>query len=416
MGQPAVQLLCLEQQDRPLEDHTSDFIDLACLTHFPDRLLCVFHITSLSQRCKVRLPAGSPKENFAACVEWVLENNGLFFSICPAEDNSRPTTNPEPSQPSPSHCTECSPEPTAAAESESIAIKVPAPFKVTEPLIAPEPGLKNVTDQVCEPAKPCVVGIIVEIEGMEDNPNHTPTTEGELLLDSELLDCLSEDEFWLLPFPLVPSSSPEPLLVPPSTPSSASSLMKISRFPASPPLPPPLYQTASSSAMSQLPQESPSAHPQHAMSGGSVALRDLLSPVTLVTSASGFRDPVSTSALWPIGSWLPRLHRGPSFHQLHRAPSSLRLRLGQSSPCLLHWTPLFQLRLIPPSLWPRRGLFFGLFLFLPLFFATELCPLWMAKRPFDWCVNQPIMFRFVARHVLGHGNVATITNRLTQIC
>ncbi len=34
---------------------------------------------------------------------------------------------------------------------------------------------------------------------MEDNPNHTPTTEGELLLDSELLDCLSEDEFslWL---------------------------------------------------------------------------------------------------------------------------------------------------------------------------------------------------------------------------
>ncbi len=133
-GPAAVQLLCLEQQDHPLEDHTRDFIDLACLTHFPDRSLCVFHITSLSQQCKVHLPAGGPKENFAACVEWVLENNGLFFSVCPAEDNSRPTTNLEPSQPSPSHCTECSPEPTAAAESESIAIKEPAPFKVTEPL------------------------------------------------------------------------------------------------------------------------------------------------------------------------------------------------------------------------------------------------------------------------------------------
>ncbi len=199
MGEPAVQLLCLEQQDRPLEDHTRDFIDLACLTHFPDRSLCVFYITSLSEWCKARLPADGPKENFAACVEWVLENNGLFFS----EDNSSPTPDPEPSQPSPSRCTECSPEPTAAAEPEPAAITEPTPLKVTEPLIAPEPGL-NATDQVCEPATPCVVGIIVEIEGMEDNPAHTPTTEGELLLDSEPFDSLSEEDFWLLPFPLLP--------------------------------------------------------------------------------------------------------------------------------------------------------------------------------------------------------------------
>ncbi len=210
---------------------------------------------------------------------------------------------------------------------------------------------------------------------MEDNPNHTPTTEGELLLDSELLDCLSEDEFWLLPFPLVPSSSPEPLLIPPSTPSSASSLMKISRrFPASLPLPPPLYQTASSSAMSRLPQESPSAHPQHTMSGRLVALRDHLSPVTLVTSASSFRDPVSTSALWPIGSWLPRpsgsalVSRPPAYSTgLHsssyasslwpyRAPPSLQLHLGPPDPRVTQ-------ALRPPS----TDLFFGLFLFLPLF-------------------------------------------------
>ncbi len=223
---PAVQLLCLEQMDRSLEDHTRDFLDLTCLTHFLNRSLCTFYITSLSERCKACLPANGPKENFAACVEWVLESNGLFFSICPAEDNSIPTPDPEPSQPSPSCYTECSPEPTAATEPEPATITAPTPFKVTEPLIAPEPGLKRVTDQVYELATPCVVGIIVEIEGMEDNPAHTPTTEGELLLDSELLDCLSEEDFWLLPFPLLPPTSPwspEPLLVPSSTPFSASS-------------------------------------------------------------------------------------------------------------------------------------------------------------------------------------------------
>ncbi|KAF4115831.1 hypothetical protein G5714_003320 [Onychostoma macrolepis] len=48
MDLPAVQLLCLEQMDRSLEDHTRDFLDLACLTHFPDRSLCVFYISYIS--------------------------------------------------------------------------------------------------------------------------------------------------------------------------------------------------------------------------------------------------------------------------------------------------------------------------------------------------------------------------------
>ncbi|KAF4105376.1 hypothetical protein G5714_013038 [Onychostoma macrolepis] len=50
MALSAVQLLYLEQMDRSLEDHTRDFFDLACLTHFPDRSLCVFYISSLSER------------------------------------------------------------------------------------------------------------------------------------------------------------------------------------------------------------------------------------------------------------------------------------------------------------------------------------------------------------------------------
>ncbi len=117
MDLPAIQLLCLEQQDPLLEDHTRDFIDLACFTHFPDCSLCVFFITSVIEQCKARLPADGPNENFATCVEWVLETNALFFSACTAEENSSPTPDPEPSQPSPSRCTECSPEPTSAAES-----------------------------------------------------------------------------------------------------------------------------------------------------------------------------------------------------------------------------------------------------------------------------------------------------------
>lgn len=36
---PAVRLLLLEQEERSLEDHTKDFPDLACLTHYPDRSL-----------------------------------------------------------------------------------------------------------------------------------------------------------------------------------------------------------------------------------------------------------------------------------------------------------------------------------------------------------------------------------------
>ncbi len=129
---------------------------------------------------------------------------------------------------------------------------------------------------------------------MEDNPAHTPTTEGELLLDSELLDCLSEEDFCFLPFPLLPPtspwspepllvlpSSPEPLLVPSSTLFSASSSKIFSRrFPPSHPLPPPLYQP-SLSCLGKVPQLTLSMPCR-----GSVVLQDFLSTATL-----GLDDP-----------------------------------------------------------------------------------------------------------------------------
>ncbi len=187
MDIPAVQLLCLEQQDRSLEDHTRDFLDLACLKHFPDRSLGIFYITSLSERCKARLPANGPEENF---VEWVLERNGLYFSICPTEEViSSPTHEPETSQPS-SRCTELLPEPTADGEPEPAA---------TEPIIATEPEPQASSDQVREPATSSVPeGVLVVIEGLEGSPAHTPATEGELQLVSgnhieELMDIFERD-------------------------------------------------------------------------------------------------------------------------------------------------------------------------------------------------------------------------------
>lgn len=53
----AVHLLLLEQGYLVLEDHTKDFLDLVCLTHYPDRSLCIFYYTSLSERSKACLPA-----------------------------------------------------------------------------------------------------------------------------------------------------------------------------------------------------------------------------------------------------------------------------------------------------------------------------------------------------------------------
>lgn len=50
------------------------------------------------------------------------------------------------------------------------------------------------SDRLCEPATSCAaVGLLVQFEGMEEGPAHTPTTEGEVLLASVIYDDLEED-------------------------------------------------------------------------------------------------------------------------------------------------------------------------------------------------------------------------------
>ncbi|ROL27920.1 hypothetical protein DPX16_11050 [Anabarilius grahami] len=91
------------------------------------------------------------------------------------------------------------------------------PDKRTEPTIAPEPEPHSESDQVCEPATSSVpVGLLVEYEGMEESPAHTPIVETPSLVS-----------------PLVLPSSKSPVFP---------------RIPPSLPLPPPLPITANSSA------------------------------------------------------------------------------------------------------------------------------------------------------------------------
>lgn len=97
MDFPAIKLLCLEQRDCSLEDHTRDFLDLVCLTHYLAHLL-------------------RPLGRFCSVCGVSAGHNELSFTIYHEEAE---TQSPEPSPPNPPHsplCTERTPEPTAAID------------------------------------------------------------------------------------------------------------------------------------------------------------------------------------------------------------------------------------------------------------------------------------------------------------
>lgn len=73
------------------------------------------------------------------------------------------------------------PEPTADMELMPATMNGPEPTIRTEPTIALGPMPHCESDQVCEPASTCV---IMELEGMEENPAHYPMAESELKMDS----------------------------------------------------------------------------------------------------------------------------------------------------------------------------------------------------------------------------------------
>lgn len=127
----------------------------------------MLHQLSELSEIKVCLPGVDPRENFTKYVEWMVVNNGSPFTSCPAEKDFTSTApHPEPSQPNLTSCTEI------------FGTK-------TEQIIALEPELHRNSDQVHEPTRLSVpVRLLVETEGMEGSPAHSPATVEELCVAS----------------------------------------------------------------------------------------------------------------------------------------------------------------------------------------------------------------------------------------
>lgn len=111
----------------------------------------------------------------------MLGNSRAANTVCPEEDSSPTPTDPEPRQQS-SYRTDKMPEPATMHE--------PAPGKGNELNITAEHEPPQTSDHACELATPCdVLGALVKFKGMEEDPAHTPTGEGDMLLTTAINFC-----------------------------------------------------------------------------------------------------------------------------------------------------------------------------------------------------------------------------------
>ncbi len=132
MNDPAVLVLRLEQGDRSLEDHTEDFVFLANYTHYPDSCLCSFYQAGLNAATQAQLSREGPRESLAAFIEWVLVSCKSALNVDITDDDTSPTSDPEPSPLSP-HSTE--PEPTADREPELDATNELSPVDLIDSVL-----------------------------------------------------------------------------------------------------------------------------------------------------------------------------------------------------------------------------------------------------------------------------------------
>ncbi|KAL0170706.1 hypothetical protein M9458_035302, partial [Cirrhinus mrigala] len=187
MDDPAVFVLLLEQGDRSLKDHTTDFVFLANLTHYPDSCLCSFYHTELNT-----------SESLTTFVEWVLVSCQSSLTV---DFTDSPTPDPVPSPTSP-RSAERQPKHTVDGE--------PKPSTTDKPSlrIAPEPE-PITSDQVREPATSHgTEEVSVEREEAEEGPAHCTSAEGEQKLELGQMDLINFDEdiYADMP-PFIPPSS-----------------------------------------------------------------------------------------------------------------------------------------------------------------------------------------------------------------
>ncbi|KAL0154071.1 hypothetical protein M9458_050624, partial [Cirrhinus mrigala] len=250
MDDTAILVLLLEQGDRSLEDHTTDFVFLTNYTHYPDNCLCSFYFAGLNTTTRAQLSGDGPRESFAAYVEWVLVSCNSSLTVDFADDDTSPTLDPEPGQPSPQFA-EHEPEPTVDREPEPSVTEEPSPKGAKELRITPEPEPVT-SNQVREPATMHTrEEVTVECKDANEGPAHCTSAEGEQYLDLGLIfleqDLInfSEDVYEDMPALLPPSKLPDCLDFPPTLPLSIVSAASV--------LPP-------------LSPGSPSAHPQPTIS------------------------------------------------------------------------------------------------------------------------------------------------------
>ncbi len=94
----------------------------------------------LNATTRAQLSGEGPQESLATFIEWVLVSYKSPLTVDIADTS--PTTDPEPSQPSP-HCVEPKLELTADGEPEPTATYEPSHGRATELTIAPEPVISD---------------------------------------------------------------------------------------------------------------------------------------------------------------------------------------------------------------------------------------------------------------------------------
>lgn len=170
MDLSAVQLLCLEQEQWNLKDHTRDFLDLPHpLPRFLALRFFLLHQPDPRHACPVMFLWGISPHLWSG-PWWTTDRSS------PSAPLRRILTAPVLTQSPAScllHCTEPLPEPTA--DTEPVPATMPVPETTHELNIALEPEPHRESDQMRDLAPTSLeVDILVEYEGMEWSPIHTP--------------------------------------------------------------------------------------------------------------------------------------------------------------------------------------------------------------------------------------------------
>lgn len=278
----AVADCCTEQGECSLEDYTTNFLDLACLTQIPDSNLRLLYLYGLNAVSTARLVGCGPPGGLAHLVEWVLVSCGSPSTISETEEIGvtvlEAATEPEHG-PEPSTDQEMEPEPLT----ESVLEPELATRCVMWQELFVEPLIKSLPDELLS-YEPVMEHRLLNFDD-GSVPTHFPAPgliqrqPGVGLLDDPIPPCI-------LPAPMLPSYSAPPLVLPSF--SSSPLVLSSMHSPVHPPAPPICLTPVNSSMLlsdsssAPPPQRSMSSPPQasttSAGSSGTVPLLRLAPP------------------------------------------------------------------------------------------------------------------------------------------